>query len=117
MHEELWDETVVVRGGVMALVTVRESVDTGYEQESDYNLSFWGENGYSYVELLAVAPRPNGQIRLSTIGALRALGYDPFRSDPWPHVTVRFEAEPTDDELERLIDVFGEPIPNPSPGG
>ena len=97
----------------MDLVSVRTSIATGFAQYAVYDLSFWGEDGYSHDQVLAMVNLPNPRVRLSSVGALRGLGYEPVRTQPWPHLEVRFETDPTDEELERLIRVFEAPIPNP----
>jgi hypothetical protein len=101
----------------MQPVHLRTSLETAFVEDGFYELSFFGENGFSVEEILAVAALLNAQIRTSTVGRIRSVGLEPFRSPPPPlHLTVMFRANPTDDELEALIGTFDRPISNPSPG-
>jgi hypothetical protein len=52
-------------------------------------------------------------IRVSTVRRLRQIDREPFRSGAHPHLTIRFEMRPSDDELTRLAAAFDPPIPNP----
>ncbi len=117
MLNPLGDESWVIRGGLMLLEPLCISAKDGLIVEGFHNLTFWGEDDKTVDEIAREADLPHGQIRVSTIGKLRALGHEPYRSEPWPHLTVRFEAEPTDDELEALVGVFDDPIQNPHPKG
>lgn len=105
----------MLRGGLMVLETLCGSVKESIEEDGYYNLCFWGENNMTIEEIARASLIRNGQMRVSTVGRVRALGYEPYATDPWPHLEVRFEAEPTDDELEALVRAFEEPIPNPDP--
>jgi hypothetical protein len=118
-HEPLHDDASVVRGGLMEMHWLRESIADGYVAAGTFDLSFWGENGMSVDEIVRAAGSglPQGRIRVSTVGALRANANEPYRSEPWPHLTVMFSREPTDNELEALVGAFGEAVPNPSPWG
>ena len=109
------DDAWVLRGGLMDLTRLCDSLNEALEEDGYHNLCFWGENGMSVDEIAHDALIRNGQIRTSTVGALRGLGYEPYRSEPWPHLEVRFDREPTDEELKALVRVFGEPVENPDP--
>ena len=115
VDQPLWNETLVVRGGLMQLPHLRHSLATAEAEEGFFNLCFWGENGMELDNLLAVAFVPHPQIRTARVGAFRARGHEPYRSEPWPHLTVMFETEPTDDELKDLVGAFARAIPNPRP--
>ena len=95
-----------------------ESLGLGLELDGFYNLSFWGDDLLDSVERVTeVSPIPNARVRVARLGSVRSLGYDPYPSEPWPHITVRFEEEPTDNDLDDLVALFGSPIPNPHPWG
>jgi hypothetical protein len=91
------------------------SAHDGFMEEDFYNLCFWGDNNMTIEEIAKEAYIRHGQVRVSTIGKLRALGHEPFRSDPWPHLTVMFEWQPTDDQIEELVGAFDPPVQNPDP--
>ena len=99
----------------MALDKLKESLLDGLEQEGFFNLSFWGDDSLSTVSEVTEASQPylvQGKVRVSRLRDLWRLQYEPYPSDPWPHITVRFEGEPSDTVLEELVSVFGDPVPN-----
>lgn len=49
-----WD-AIVVRGGEMALPSLRVALQTSYVQDGEYALSFFGENGMSIVRIIEAA--------------------------------------------------------------
>jgi hypothetical protein len=90
------------------------SLRTAMLDDGFFELSFFGENDMTVDEICREAGLPNGKIRVSTVGALRGAGFDPFRCPPPPlHLCVRFDREPTDTVLERLREAFEDPLPNP----
>jgi hypothetical protein len=78
-------------------------------------LSFFGENGLTEDEIAKEANAPNGWMRVSTIGAMRKAGFSPWRVGANFHLTLRFPRRPSDRQLERLINLFDDPIENPHP--
>jgi hypothetical protein len=113
--DPLIDETLVIRGGLMELVPLRQALQTAHAVIGFYGLSFWGDNGLSFDQVCFEAQIRNGRVRVSTVGRLRSLGHEPFRSGSFPHLSVRFELPPTDEELEALVGVFDPVVPNPYP--
>jgi hypothetical protein len=113
--EPLADEAWVVRGGIMRLVTLRVAIDLCLERHGFYGLSFFGDNGLSVTEIVQLADDrlPQPLIRISNMERIREAGFEPYRSLEYPHLTVRFEMNPSDEELERLTERFDEPVPNP----
>ena len=99
----------------MRIITLRVAIDTCMARRGFYGLSFFGDNDLDVeaITRLAASNLDHGQIRLSTVGRIRGVGFDPYRSGEYPHLSVRFELNPTDDELERLVSAFDDPIPNP----
>ncbi len=49
------------------------------------------------------------------VGKLRKAGFVLERRGRFPHLVLTFPAQPSDEDLERLIAVFDEPEPNPHP--
>ncbi len=111
------DDCVVVRGGLMGVLALRQSLEACRARLGFKGLSFWGENGMTVKEICLQARLRNSRIRVSSVGRLRALGLEPYRSGPRPHLSVRFEGSPTDEELWRLARAFHPDIPNPRPRG
>ena len=105
----------MIRGGLMGVPALRQSLETCRARLGFHGLSFWGENGMTVKEVCLLAPLRNFRIRVSTVGRLRSHGYEPVRSGVRPHLMVRFERPPTDEELWRLAHAFGPDIPNPRP--
>lgn len=99
----------------MAIVTLRLALDTARAFVGFHGLSFYGENGLSVEQICFEAQLRHGRIRVSTVGRLRSLGLDPFRSGNFPHLSVRYASSPTDSDLEALVGVFDQDIPNPYP--
>jgi hypothetical protein len=102
----------------MEIPQLHQALETCFRWKSFYGLSFWGENGFPVGAICERCPKlVHRMIRVSTVGAIRSLGLEIYRSTPWPHLTLRFDEYPTDDLLERLIGVFDEAVPNLFPGG
>lgn len=99
----------------MGVLALRRSVETCQARLGFHGLSFWGEDGLSVKEICLAARLRNRRIRVSTVGRLQARGYEPVRSGSRPHLTLRFDRVPTDEELWRLARVFDRDIPNPRP--
>lgn len=101
----------------MDVPAMRIALDTCKERFGFYGLSFWGDDGLSVDEIAALARLPNARIRVSTVGRLRALGLELSRFGRYPHLTLRFEISPTDEELAELAKTFDSDIPNPAVDG
>ena len=117
--EPLRGDAILVRGGLMELAGLRESVEAGYREEGYFNLSFFGDNDLSPEEAIEAARQtipnavPNKQIRLGSVGKLAEIGRIAQRQGFFPHVEVMFETRPTDNELEEVAATFEEPVANP----
>jgi hypothetical protein len=113
VEEPLADQAFMVRGGLMEVIGMRLAADTCERRHGFCGLSFWGDNGLSVEQVLAIHPLDHGQIRISTVGRVRALGLEPRRWGAYPHLTIRFLFSPTDEQLEELAATFDPPVPNP----
>jgi hypothetical protein len=71
--------------------------------------------GESIEAIAVMAGRPNRQIRVTTAGALREMGFeiDNCREEDW-HCDLCVPAHPTEEVWERLRSAFNEPIANPA---
>ena len=94
----LADDCLGIRGGLMELPTLRNSLAACKVEQGFFGLSFSGENGLSFREICDAAGLRNLRMRVSTVGRLRALGIEPYRSGRLPHLSIRFDAGPTDEE-------------------
>jgi len=124
LDDTLADEALVIRGGLMELPGLRTSVQTAFVKDGYYSLSFFGENRMSMEEIIQTAKSaypgalPNRQIRLTTAGRFAdQIGRKLHREGLVPHLEVRFETNPTDEELLEIEGIFGLPVDNPMPGG
>lgn len=108
------DEWIVVRFGLMELAHVRKAIQKANLMGNGFELSFFG--GTDPEEIARIAMAPQGKMRLSTVGRLRASGFDVYRDEPPEgHLGLRWTGMPDDKELEDLISLFEEPVENPHP--
>jgi hypothetical protein len=97
----------------MEVVPMRIALDTCRARHRFYGLSFWGENGLTIGEIVALAELEHLHIRVSTVGRLRAIGREPVRTRRPGHLSLRFEVSPSDEEVGELASAFDPPIPTP----
>jgi hypothetical protein len=122
----LRDDAFVIRGGLFAraedlLIAVADSYDDGDGAVASVHVG-WPYSGESFedaVERIAQqGDIPNGQIRLSTVGRLRAAGFgielDTSGDQPDCHHNVVFTAPPDIGQSRLFVDCFDDPIPNPA---
>jgi hypothetical protein len=125
------DDAIVVRGGEMRTETLRRSAERFADKTGGvYGLSFWSWPGLS-AGMIAMRVRnerapgrnPLGHtaLRWSTAGEIRHPAADGriFRlepSGPDGHYTLIFPAEPTDEDWERIQQMFRPPELNPAAG-
>jgi hypothetical protein len=114
-NEDLLDDSYVVRFGLMKVDDLRDAILRCRLALGFYGLSLYGENYLSVEEIAALAKKPHVFIRKSQVGRLRLTGFEVARRGRFPHLTLRFETEPTDATLEALVQVFDEPQLNPHP--
>ena len=118
MAEELRDEELVVRFGVMAFNDIQRSLQDAMDDPDvkRWELSFFGDKGLDEEGIAEVADRPNPRMRVSTVKRLRGAGFEPYLDEPpEAHIGLRWEEKPADQTLDRLIGLFDEPTPNPHP--
>jgi len=114
-QESLEDAAVVIRMGLMDLADLRDSAQRCRTLRGFFGLSCYGENGLDSGELAELAKMGHAKMRKSVVGKLRTEGFEIGRSGRLPHLTIVFETQPTDGQLNRLIGVFDDPEPNPHP--
>lgn len=119
---ELPDEAIVVRGGTSPIEAMKNSVARTLEKRAakgepaEYALSVFTDATRSLAEIVVRAPilQRWTQIRVSTVGALRARGFRVSHPDRYGHASLVFPGPPSDADYERLLDAFSEPIPKPT---
>jgi hypothetical protein len=121
---DLPDDAVIVRGGIMAHESLTISAKRHFQEHGVYALSFWSYPGMDACEIAEEVGRvaeahgitllPNPQIRQSTAGALRGLGY---RVGPGGglrgHITLALDSLPDETEWAEFVAVFREAEINP----
>lgn len=110
------DEALVVRGGEMLLRALRRSAIRTLRKTGRSGISVWGDVDLSVADLVRAGDVPHSVIRRSTVGRIRALGFEIEQTGHPPHLTVWLSSE-GDDELRRLIAAFDPWEPNPRYGG
>lgn len=103
----------------MEQLSLRNALQTSWVETGNYELSFFAANDLSVREIAAAAQRPiprlpHAKVRVSTIGQMRSLGLEPFPEGLFPHVVIRFQISPSDNQLMELAGAFGDPIANPA---
>jgi hypothetical protein len=73
---------------------------------------FAGHPESTIAELLVDAAIPHGQYRRSTVGRIRAAGFEVRRTGSWPHCTVYLTDAADEAQAQALVDCFDEPEPN-----
>ncbi len=106
------DDTIVVRGGEMKLNELRKSTEKARRDLGKPGLSVFGGDDMSVPTLLAlVGDRlPHPVVRLSTAGTLRDNGFRVEATFTAYHQSIWTSQHCTDEELARLISLFGPPI-------
>lgn len=112
-RDPLEDDAVIVRFGLMAVSSLRDSVGRCHATRGLYALSFFGENRMTVEEIARAAAAPHRWMRTTTHGALAALGHRLTREGPNNHLMLRFGREPSDADLEALTALFDAPRRNP----
>lgn len=118
------DEAVLVRAGIMNHGDLRTSAKVHFARHGVYALSLWSYPMMGAQEIAEEVGRvadeheitllPNPQMRQTTVGALRALGYDVTPGGGLRgHVTLALNGLPDDTEWTRLATAFQEAETNP----
>jgi hypothetical protein len=116
VYETLPDDALVVRGGVMEPRVMQVGAETHYEDCGEFAISVASLPDASIEDITRMALLANNQIRVSTVGRIRACGYEVVPSEPPPaHADLKLPNPPTDDDWETLRSIFDDPIPNPHP--
>ncbi len=121
----VWDDAVAVRGGLVINAEVlREQAEDSFAEHGKHTLSVWvavkgeEETDEEVIARLATeAPIPNRQLRATTVGTLRALGFQVVKTGRNPrHYDVDIgSVEP--EAIERFMNAFGNPRRNPAWSG
>lgn len=110
--DDLPDDAVVVRGGLMLPAGLALSVQSHFDTEGVYALSVFSVPGKTADEIVSGVFLPHSTLRESTVGRLRAAGYDVVSSPGPPgHADLILPNSPTDDDWQALDETFDAPRP------
>src|SRR3954453_14452603 len=103
------EEAVVVRGGLSAAETLAMTAFAHYDVHGDFAISVRSKPGMTADEMAHVEPAlPQPRLRETTVGDLRAAGYDVVRDEPPPtHALIMLDPFPADDVYVRIASIFG----------
>ena len=109
------DAAVVVRGGLMFPADLETGALTHYDEFGRYALSVYSLPGRTGDEIAVLVPLPHSKIRESTVGRLRAAGYEVVPSPGPPgHADLRVPNPPSRGDWQALDALFDPPRPNPA---
>jgi hypothetical protein len=105
----------------MGFDSLRISAEANYRDEGLYAVSMWSLPGLDAADIareVGTEELPHGQIRASTVGRLRAAGFEVVRSEPVPgrapgHVDVILARPLTEEAADALRAEFDPGQPNP----
>jgi hypothetical protein len=106
----------VVRGGQLGFAAYQVGARVQLEWEGRLGVSVVSDNGLTKLELAFKGQLPHPVVRVTTVGALRSLGYDvvPTRVNrDQGHAVILLPGEPSYEDWSRLISAFDQPEPNP----
>lgn len=123
MH--LHDESPVLRGGVPDAHRWQESLLDAFDIEGRHLLSVNGFNRNLnesdedlYFRVASIGDIKHGKVSAALVSSIRNLGleieHDPSGSQAPNHFHIVFPDEPTTVDVQRLIDIFSAPFPNPT---
>lgn len=110
LPKRLPDDAVVVRGGLMLRADLVLGAQAHFDSEGLHALSVYSAPGRTAAEIAVGVPLRHSKIRTSTVGRVRAAGYDVVSSPGPPgHADLVL---PTDDDWSALDSAFDPPRPN-----
>lgn len=109
------DEAVVMRFGLSTPETLHKTALAHHDKAGDFAISARSLPGATADALAKVEPRMgHAKLRETTVGALRAAGYDVIRDEPPPaHALIMLPRLPVDDDYVVVSATFGPARNNP----
>jgi hypothetical protein len=109
------DDAVVIRGGISAPDSLRKTALAHHDEEGDFAISVASLAGVDGDALAGLARFSHPRIRETTVGRVRAEGYDVVPDPPpdW-HALIMLPHLPADDDWTRISNSFDPPRDNPS---
>ena len=111
----LSNKALVIRGGEMSnLQHMQDQAVDEYCLNGRYALSVGADETMSLRELAMANRRPNRKIRKTTVGRLRAAGFEvTYPTGTKRHADLILPTHPTDGDWVALIEAFDNHEPNP----
>jgi hypothetical protein len=107
----------------MTLLNVRARLETDFATTGEHSLSFWASAELDVGGIVGAARAqgvidgerylPHGQVQVASMANLRAAGFELVPTPPPGHYSLMWGDPPPDEDLQRVIDAFDAPIPNP----
>jgi hypothetical protein len=114
-EDRLPDEAIVIRGGLNQQDVMQRSAQDEFELNGQYALSVAADASMTLQALAVANQTPHSRIRKTTVGRLRAAGFDvtPPKGEK-RHADLILPNPPTDEVWEALEAAFDPPEPNPN---
>lgn len=110
------DDSLVLRGGRMVISDLRRNAIATLQRMGRLGVSVRAGRGADIEELAENPfPLPHAVIRVTTVGRLRAAGFEIEATGAYAHCTV-WLPDATHERLEHLRAAFDDPAPNPAAG-
>lgn len=106
----------MIRGGYNNRRSVQENARDHHELRGEYALSVFSLADATVEEIAQVAALPNAKIRVTTVGELRAAGFDPVPKGRAGHAHVVL-ADDKNATIDRFVGCFAPVIDNPALAG
>jgi hypothetical protein len=109
------DEAVVIRFGLSAPETLRKTALAHHDERGDFAISAFSLPDADAETLAHLGALAHPRIRETTVGRIRAVGYDVV-PDPPPdgHALIMLPRLPTDTDWTTVADTFDPPRQNPA---
>ena len=115
LPKRLPDDAVVVRGGLMLRADLVLGAQAHFDSEGIHALSVYSAPGRTAAEIAVGVPLRHSKIRTSTVGRVRAAGYEVVSSPgPSGHADLLLPTPPTENDWSALDSAFDPPRPNPA---
>ena len=109
------DAAVIARGGESSPPTLHKSALAEHDDSGTLGISAVSRPDMTADEIAFLGEIPHPKLRETTVGALRAAGYDVIPDEPPPgHALITLPAIPADEDYVAISDLFGPTRPNPA---
>jgi hypothetical protein len=114
-NDRLPDGAVVIRFGESVPETLRKTALAHHDERGDFAISAVSRAGATADELASLGALAHPKIRETTVGRIRAAGYDVISDElPEGHALIMLPRLPADDDWTAISDLFDPPRLNPA---